>query len=271
MDTYDFLKSRPEKHKARMLACEYRGITHKSALYLTVPGIPDVKLALKNRVLNKRTKIVVVNLKDSDCCGIRRDLKRAGFQSFKVILGKFESVDLSSYKFDYAFLDFCGNMTPKLLSAVNRINFVDNARVAATICSVVRVGNFVNKYRSSFDGMIPDSAMGFFDTEDRRRFLSDAFNPNQRVSNSSRANFIWQFAAFTAALNRNFSVTDSYFYKENGQGCRSMGFAQVKIKRGKSDSYESIESLLPKPVSRNRSEASKKAWVTIRANKAKKI
>ena len=115
MSEYNHVIKRPEKITARNLACEYRGTKHKVALFLTVPKVPDIKLALTCGIITKFTTIIVVNDDADICSSIRKSLGRMGFRKFHVIedklqqsLGQLEALNI---QIDYAFLDFCGGLS----------------------------------------------------------------------------------------------------------------------------------------------------------------
>lgn len=290
--TYDLRSRRPEKDTARNLACEYRGKTHKVALFLTVPGIPDIRLALKNGLVGASTTIIVVNYDRGLCLKIEKNLREAGFRKFHVIDGSLENsvkyIESLGLRIDYAFLDFCGCINNGVHSMLFKMRglFADNARIAITLCSKIRSRSFIDNYQSSFNRVLPNEIMGIFSTPLAHTWVSGLVNgyfeansarihlPGHNIRRMARSNitsnFVWQVAAVWSALcNRELKFVDTHIYHENKQGATSMGFVQFWAKKIKDDPARfgkvEVKTLKTKKVEDWRRAAALKAWETRRA------
>lgn len=293
---YNHSLKRPEKTTARRLACERRwSQPHKAALFLTVPKVPDIKLALENGTINKSTTIIVVNDNPKICSSVRQSLGRMGFKSYHVIDGKLQDsidqIEALNVQIDYAFLDFCGGITFALCVMLHRMRgiFADRTRIAMTICAKVRQRAFIDDYERAFGNHLPSAVTGVFATPLASSWVTDlvtgAFDTARakyrwfdglRLSAASCktadirrmersnvvSNFVWQVAAVWGALsNYRLNFTDSHIYHEQRQGATSMGFVQFDMFQTRDDHnrWEMVKSVVG-------INAAHKAWTTRRDN-----
>ncbi len=255
--SYDHTNTRVNKKFARATAVDNDGLLPRLvALFITVPGIPDIKKALAAGLITTKTFIIAVNhcRKDRNspydkriAAQIKRDLTRLGFRY--ILIDEFlESIrgltmisdTTEKYgKIDYAFIDLCGYATPSFCSALNKLqdSFAKEARIAITICTHVRQPKLIAHWQKVFNGELDTPTLQILSTPNSGDWLGELFGgfKKSRADIAIREgqvkhiyNFLWQFQAIVAAFDKyvtNVSAATKY------RDCMSMGLVVFDVVR----------------------------------------
>lgn len=230
---YDHERSnkRESKSIARAMAVDSDGLKARLvALFITVPGVPDVKEALKSGLINKKTRIIAVNHcrknKNSPydkriADQIKRDIVKLGlrcvvvddfFESFRGLALIENAVDKWG-KIDYMFIDLCGLATPSFCRSLNELqsSLADKTRIALTVCTRVRQPQMIDKWKQAFGGELDSPALEILSTPTSGKWLVDMLeksSPRKADIASKEAirkhvdNFLWQFQAVVASFDK---------------------------------------------------------------------
>lgn len=230
---YDHKRSNKRENKsiAREMAVNSDGLKARLvALFITVPGVPDVKEALKSGLINKKTRIIAVNHCRKDryssydkriVSQIRRDITKLGLKC--VIVDDFfessrgltliEGAVKKWGKIDYMFIDLCGCATPSLCRSINELqdSLTDKARIAMTICTRVRQPQIIHKLKLVFYGELDSPALEILSTPASGEWLVDMLEKSSPRKDDIAAkeavikhidNFLWQFQAVVASFDK---------------------------------------------------------------------
>lgn len=291
--------TRNNKNIARDIAVDCEGLTaRKVALFVTVPGLPDVKAAWKAKLINRQTKIIAVNhcrvdrntpynAKIAD--QIKQDLTQMGLKHVLVNefiesvrgIEKIQDAVAKFGKIDYAFIDICGLATPSFCSALNELqgSLAKKARIALTICLRVRRPQLINQWRDAFYGELESPALQILSSPISGEWLAEQFgNINGTRADAAAiemqkkhiSNFLWQFQAVVASFDRYVTrVRSALPYKDR----TSMGLVVFDVIHQSSGHqlFHYISNMCNKaklPISKgDRSLTSgKRAWITRRKN-----
>lgn len=230
---YDHKRSsgRESKTIARAMAVDREGLkTRRVALFITVPGIPDIIEALKSGLINKRTLIIAVNHCRKDrrspydkriASQIKRDITKLGLKCVVVNdflessrgLSLIEGAVKKWGKIDYMFIDLCGLATPSFCRSLNELqnSLADKTRIALTVCTRVRQPQMINKWKQVFNGELDSPALEILSTPTSGEWLVDMFeksSPRKADIAAKEAvrkhinNFLWQFQAVVASFDK---------------------------------------------------------------------
>ncbi len=219
------MSTRIQKNIARTAAVTNYGLlAAKVAKFITVPGIPDIKEALKLGRITLNTFIIAINhgRKDRNApynhkviAQIERDLTEIGFKY--VVIGEFfESnrgismigdVVKQHGKIDYAFIDLCGLATPSFCSALHKMQhlFSEKATIAITMCTSVRQPKLIDQWCDAFFEKLYPLTMQIMSTPTSCEWAGKALlskrSPGQEVLRKQLCNFLWQYQAVLASFD----------------------------------------------------------------------
>ncbi len=292
---------RKSKNNAREIAVDNEGIIpRKVALFITVPGIPDIIEALKSGLINRRTVIIAVNHCRTDRNSaydekignqIKRNLTSLG--SKHVLINDFfesgkglQMISDASTRFgkiDYAFLDLCGLATPAFCAAVNKMqdSLAPKARIVLTVCTRARNPQIVTSWYNAFFGELDSPSLELFSTLTSGEWISQLFYAGLSKTEKNKllqrlsaiTNFIWQWQAVSASFDKfTTKVTSSMHYCD----MTPMGLVVFDItkKDGGNNLFSYIREICQSAKSPSRSDnseltAGQKAWITRRKNQNK--
>lgn len=290
---------RSSKNVARGMALDNDGLKpRRVALFITVPGIPDVKEAIESGLINKRTKIIAVNHCRKDRNSpydakiaeqIGRDLKRLDLQHIVVDdfmessrgLATITSIVQIWGKIDFAFIDLCGLATPSLCAAMNKFQALldKKARISMTVCTRVRQPRLIEQWKKAFGGELDIPTLKILSTPTTSEWLSPLFSTSKDKKSDIAArearrkhidNFLWQIQAIVASLNHRMIEIVSAMQYSDLTGMGLVVFDTTK-QSGDNGIFHYISDICQnaQPPTSNKtahSDRAKKAWVTRRQN-----
>lgn len=297
---YDHNKPRTNKNNARQIAVDSEGLSpRRVALYITVPGVPDVKDSLASGLITNSTKIIAINHCRKERSSpydrkigeqIKRDLAKLGLQH--VLVDDFFESDRGLRmvadavkqfgKIDYAFLDLCGLATPSFCSAVNKLQnlLAEKARIAITVCTRVRRPQLITRWQEVFQGELDSPALRILSTSISSEWLGELFGNFSCTTKADIAarekiikhinNFLWQVQAIVASFDRYVTQVQSAMQYRD---LTSMGLVvfNVAYQDGGNQLFHYIKDAYhnakkPAPKGNPSLTPGKKAWVTRRKN-----
>lgn len=230
---YDHKRSnkRESKNIARKMAVDSDGLnTRLVALFITIPGVPDIKEALKSGLINKKTRIIAVNhcrenhnspYDKSIADQIKRDITKLGLKCVIVddFLESSRGITLIKGavkkwgKIDYMFIDLCGLATPSFCRSLNELQdlLANKSRIAMTVCTRVRQPRIINHWKKVFDGELDSPALEILSTPTSGEWIVEAFSKSSDKKTDIFAkdavrkhidNFLWQFQPIVASFDK---------------------------------------------------------------------
>lgn len=293
---YNYHKSasqRTNKNNARKIAVDSDGLTVcRVPLFITVPGVPDIKEALRGGLINSRNPIIAVNhcrdektspykpemaaqiKKDLDNLGLRYTLVDKLFESTRGLRKIADAVEKYG-KIDYAFLDLCGLATPSFCSAINKFQdlLAPQARIALTVCTRVRRPQLIVQWQNAFQGELDSPALQILSTSISNEWIGELFEAPKgtRADREVKAkkirhtkNFLWQVQAVMASF-------DNYVTQVQAatQYCdlTSMGLVVFDVSRQKNGNqlFHYIAEMCKDTTGQSLTPG-QKAWITRRKN-----
>lgn len=104
------------KNVIRNLVCKKPENTYNSILLLPSGTCYDLKELLQNGAISVETRVVAIERDKLLASVIKQKLQEMGFMNFEVHQKDLHEVDLTQERFDFVYLDTCGQLTVQILT-----------------------------------------------------------------------------------------------------------------------------------------------------------
>jgi hypothetical protein len=222
----------PNKNNTRSYAVSFMGKLYRVVLFFPSHSCIDVKQALKNKIIDKYTFIIVVEKNISYLKEIKETFAQLGLINVCYHLGQADTLDLATVlngrKIDYMFFDVCGNLTHKIANWFNLYQnyFEDNCRLFLTFSMAFR-GKKDGKRDPKFIRVLKK----FFKKTKKSIQSKLLFNRNINYSdNLSTQNFKYiKYALYFIFSTKEIEINGSYIYRDK----TPMSLTEVTILKDK--------------------------------------
>ncbi len=276
------------KNGVRSIATRKENRTSKNALMLPGLQLKCVKEATQNGLIKKNhTHLHIIEEVNKTAKIIEKRLKALGWRKNKYTIhnNSLHLIELpENIKIDYAFIDVCGVIDGDIARWLheNQEKFHAHARIGLTFCAHVRHGRlFTDDINNVLSAGQQNESMKIL-AQSNSNWLFKTFGLINGKRNKIRKNKLagwnsmkeimqatWS-TIYCAFNNFNLSVNHSIQYKEPGCAI-TMHYIEVQLSgfnKTRQNRFEWIRYHAPeivRPCS-DRSESSRQAWVTRRAN-----
>jgi len=204
-------KERPNKARVREYALAKGQLERAAKCVVLLPAEKghDIELGLKNGLLNRNTFVIAVEKNPIIAKNMGKLLSK-NFNNFHVHAGPIETLKLDEVgpcKVDYAFLDFCGNLTPQIADWIDQYSnqFVSNNVIHFTFKAINRKKQFQNSIIKTCPESINNIDRHLENC--RNNLVSELFtngkkNQSQYNRMSNKTNIIISIKAICVALQK---------------------------------------------------------------------
>lgn len=209
---YDYTIQRPYKHTPRSVAVSPSDKSARVAVFLPGRDAPDVQEALDNGTITKTTRVIAIECNKEIAVELDALLRRLGLTNYVVYDDKLETLELDTVldegqKIDFAFLDICNQVSPKILQWMlnNEAWFADGAAVALTFSTHNRGNPLLNAMRAVY----PKTWKFVARQLPKKRTMFTCLEHNRP---STEATIFGAYA--TWSVHRNIKITDCIEYSD---------------------------------------------------------